>query len=55
MTAIGNQQTQENYKKCLLRISICFHLVPVASIVLRQLFSQEIWEYTDLNGDVTRW
>ena len=28
----------------------------VASIVLRQLFLQEIWKYIDLNGgDVTKW
>ena len=27
----------------------------VASIVLLQLFLQEIWEYIDLNVDVTRW
>ena len=26
----------------------------VASIVLRQLFLQEIWKYNDLNGDVTK-
>ena len=27
----------------------------VASIVVRQLFLQEIWKYIDLNGGVTRW
>ena len=27
----------------------------VASIVVRQLFSQEIWKYIDLYGGVTRW
>ena len=27
----------------------------VDSIVLRQLFLQEIWKYIDLNSDVTRW
>ena len=25
-----------------------------ASIVLRQLFLQNIWKYTDLNGDVSK-
>ena len=32
----------------------CFVII-VASIVLRQLFLQEIWKCIDLNGDVTRW
>ena len=27
----------------------------VASIVVRQLFLQEIWKFIDLNGGVTRW
>ena len=27
----------------------------VASIVVQQLFLQEIWKYIDLNGGVTRW
>ena len=29
-------------------------IIIVASIVLRQLFLQEIWKYTDLNCDVTK-
>ena len=37
----------------LLSFGVFF--IIVASIVLRQLFLQEIWKYIDLNGDVTRW
>ena len=59
MTAIRNQQTQGNYNKnvyCVYQFAFiwCFFII-VASIVLRQLFSQEILKYIDLNGDVTRW
>ena len=51
--------TRKLQEKYLLRILICFHFgalfITVASIVLRQLFLQEIWKYIDLNGDVTKW
>ena len=54
-----NQQTQENYKKnvyCVYQFAFiwCF-FHHCSSIVLRQLFLQEIWKYIDLNGDVTKW
>ena len=47
MTAIRNQQTQGNYNKnvyCVYQYAIiwCFFII-VASLVLRQLFLQEIW------------
>ena len=59
MTAIRNQQTHGNYNKMFIAyinlLSFGAFSIIVASIVLRQLFSQEIWKYIDLNGDVTRW
>ena len=61
MTAIRNQQTQGNYNKnvyCVYQfafILVLFFFIIVASIVVRQLFLQEIWKYIDLNGGVTRW
>ena len=59
MTATRNQQTQGNYKKMLIAyinlLSFGAFFIFVASIVLRQLFLQEIWKYIDLNGDVTKW
>ena len=36
-------------------VSFGAFFIIVASIVLRQLFLQEIWKCIDLNGDVTRW
>ena len=61
MTAIRNKQTQGNYNKnvyCVYQFAfVCFVFlfIIVASIVVRQLFLQEIWKYIDLNGGVTRW
>ena len=59
MTAIRNQQTQGNYNENVYRVYQfafiwCF-FINVASIVVRQLFLQEIWKYIDLNGGVTWW
>ena len=58
MTAIRNKQTHENYNKMFIAysnlLSFGAFFIIVASIVLRQLFSHEIWKYIDLNGDVTR-
>ena len=58
MTAIGNQQTHKNYNKMFIAfinlLSFGADFIIVASIVLRQLFSHEIWKYIDLNGHVTR-
>ena len=47
MTAIRNQQTQGNYNKMFIAyidlLSFGVFFIIVASIVLRQLFLQEIW------------
>ena len=54
MTAIRNQQTQGNYIKMSIvyinLLSFGAFFIIVASIVVRQLFLQEIWKYIDLNG-----
>ena len=59
MTAIRNQQTQGNYNKMssayINLLSFGAFFIIVASIVVRQLFLQEIWKYIALNGGVTRW
>ena len=59
MTAIRNQQTQGNYNKMSIvyinLLSFGAFFIIVASIVVRQLYLQEIWKYIDLNGGVRRW
>ena len=59
MTAIRNQQAHGNYNKMSIvyinLLSFGAFFIIVASIVVRQLFLQEIWKYIDLNGGVTRW
>ena len=59
MTAIRNQQTQGNYNKTSIvyinLLSFGAFFIITASIVVRQLFLQEIWKYIDSNGGVTRW
>ena len=59
MTAIRNQLTQGNYIKMSIAytnlLSFGAFFIIVASIVVRQLFLQEIWKFIDLNGGVTRW
>ena len=51
--------TRKLYNKMFIAyinlLSFGAFFIIVASIVLRQLFLQEIWKYIDLNGDVTRW
>ena len=60
MTAIRNQQPQGNYNKnvyCVYQFAFiwCFFFIIVASIIVKQLFLQDIRKYDDLNGGVTRW
>ena len=59
MTAIRNQQTQGNYNEMFIAyinlLSFGAFFIIVASLVVRQLFLQEIWKYIDLIGGVTRW
>ena len=45
----------QNFIAVINLLSFWVFFIIVASIVLRQLFLQEIWQYIDLNGDVTRW
>ena len=59
MTTIRNQQTLGNYNKMSIAyinlLSFGAFFIIVASIVVRQLFLQEIWKYIDLYDGVTRW
>ena len=58
MTAIINQQIHEKYNEMFISyinlLSFGAFFIIVASIVLRQLFSHEIWKHIYLNSDVTR-